>query len=123
MRWGESPWSSPNPCAGAAGQCPRCENCAAGACPLAPCQGTEQGLGGPWGCARGRRWSHPRAEGESQRGASSPAPLSPGLGDDAGRMGDGGRCVLRGHAGGMRAVPVELDWLLGGEGEAGGSRA
>lgn len=50
----------------------------------------------------------------------APAPLCPGLGDDAMHTGDEGRCLYFGCAGGMCTTPVRLDWLLGEEG--GGQR-
>lgn len=50
----------------------------------------------------------------------APAPLCPGLGDDAMHMGDERRCLFYGCAGGVCATPVMLNWLLGEEG--GGQR-
>lgn len=38
-------------------------------------------------------------------------------------LGDERRCLLHGCAGGMPAMLVGLDWLLGEEGEGRGSRA
>lgn len=98
MRWGELLWSSPSPCAGAAGLCPRCENCASGTCPLPPL---------PCGHAHRRRRCHP------WRGAWSPTPLQPALGDDAGCVEVKGctRPCWRGWAGCSEGQGACAHWL------------